>query len=325
VDILRAAYSRGAATSLNTTHGSLNSSVHPLIAKYPGKVCMVSCPTYPNCEIVLCGTVHVSNASVALVEDAIQVYRPHFVVLELCPTRVSTLCRQSPAKMLTMKTIVLDVWEDGDWSAFGMNLLSWLQTTAGHLLGSPVGGEQNAAAHAAKKVGAAIVLGDRNIQVTVQRMMDRLKSWQKLQLAVLLVWETLTSTAQRVTEYIKQCEAEEDFVQREMEDLAKHMPVVAEMLMNERDEYIAQTIHEIARTGLSAPPPSQKSHSGKRRILAVLGAAHLSGVQRRILGGGVNATRIREISASSKHPCTWPGEGMLPVVNTALLYSELVA
>jgi hypothetical protein len=180
VDMQRASYSRGAATSLNTTRGSLNSSVDPLIAKYPGKVCMVSCPTYPNCEIVLCGTVHVSNASVALVEDAIQVYRPNFVVLELCPTRVSTLCRQSPAKTLTMKTIVLDVWKDGDWNAFGMNLLSWLQTTAGHLLDSPVGGEQNAAAHAAKKVGAAVVLGDRDIEVTVQRIMDRLKSWQKL-------------------------------------------------------------------------------------------------------------------------------------------------
>jgi hypothetical protein len=55
--------------------------------------------------------------------------------------------------------------------------------------------------------------------------------------------------------------------------------------------------------------------------VAVLGAAHLPGVTRWLQQGGVSAARVRNISISSQHECTWPGEGMLHVVNGTALYS----
>lgn len=53
------------------------------------------------------------------------------------------------------------------------------------------------------------------------------------------------------------------------------------------------------------------------RVLAVLGAGHLSGVQRWLAVGGVSDARLQEISSSSRHNSTWPGRGVLQVVNTA--------
>jgi pheromone shutdown protein TraB len=53
----------------------------------------------------------------------------------------------------------------------------------------------------------------------------------------------------------------------------------------------------------------------KGRILAVVGAGHLDGIVRVLQAGGVSEDRLMEISSSSKQSSTWPGRGVLQVVN----------
>jgi pheromone shutdown protein TraB len=174
--------------------------------------------------------------------------------------------------------------------------------------------------------------------------MDRLSTWEKVKISSLIVWEVLTCNVLKVQDYLRRSEDEPHFVRDEMEELARTLPRVADVVIAERDEYIAQTILEVARAGYitasSAVSPSTytSAHSGsgersvpvkqttwpdaprKRRIVAVLGAAHIPGVTRWLQQGGVSAERVRNISTSSQHACTWPGEGMLQVVNTTALY-----
>jgi len=92
---------------------------------------------------------------------------------------------------------------------------------------------------------------------------------------------------------------------------------LAEVIINERDEYMSQTICEIARVGFRPP------YSRPKRIVAVVGAGHLIGLQRILIAGGVSEQRMQEISKSSKQSCpTWPGSGVLQVVNTKILFPD---
>jgi pheromone shutdown protein TraB len=79
---------------------------------------------------------------------------------------------------------------------------------------------------------------------------------------------------------------------------------IADILINERDEYLAQSILE----SLSAASVSFAGRQG--RLVAILGLAHLPGVQRVLQTGGVSAERLAVISSSSKHPVpNWPEGG----------------
>ena len=101
---------------------------------------------------------------------------------------------------------------------------------------------------------------------------------------------------------------------------AKHMPVFASVVISERDEYIAQTICEIAQIGFGQLPPPGTHFYRKGKIVAVVGAGHLSGIERCLLAGGSTLERMQDISSSSRHNSTWPGRGMLHVIDAAQLY-----
>ena len=51
------------------------------------------------------------------------------------------------------------------------------------------------------------------------------------------------------------------------------------------------------------------------RVLAVVGAGHLEGIQRWLRVGGVREERLHEISSTSKQGSTWPGRGVVQVVD----------
>lgn len=107
---------------------------------------------------------------------------------------------------------------------------------------------------------------------------------------------------------------------QEIEKFGRYLPSVAEVIISERDEYLAQTILETARIGFASP---HYSPSKRGRIVAVVGAGHLPGIQRCIQADGVSKDRLAEISSSSKHNSTWPGEGYLNIVDGKVLYPLL--
>jgi pheromone shutdown protein TraB len=135
----------------------------------------------------------------------------------------------------------------------------------------------------------------------------------------------------KLSEYIRLTETDDDFIVKEMAKFAKLLPTFADVIINERDEYISQTLFEISRVGFRqqyhhhhhrSQYVSLPTEQPRGRVVAVVGAGHLPGIQRWLSAGGVNATRLAEISQSSKHPPTWPGSGMLQVINPQFLYSQ---
>ncbi|KAJ1412337.1 TraB family-domain-containing protein [Ochromonadaceae sp. CCMP2298] len=293
-----------------------------LVERYRGKFVCVNSPHYPHCDIYLCGTLHVAQSSVEMVREAIRSLQPNYVVLELCEARVDSLEEGEEGPEVTLSQVVRSSYEQRSFKSLGMGLLSWMQLKAARLTGSKLGGEQAVASKEAYLVGSTVVLGDRLYGVTIQRIFDALSTLQKLKMALVLVWEVLTMSLSKVREFVSKTESEDDFINDEIERFSKHMPAVARVLISERDEYLSQTLCEIAKVGFGVPPPLGSKIYRKGKILAVVGAAHLPGIERHLMGGGVGEARLGEISTSSAHNSTWPGAGMLHVVDSASLHSQ---
>ena len=290
-----------------------------LMSRFKGRVIHCCSPAAPFCDVFLCGTLHVARSSTEMVRETVRLVSPDFVVVEVCEARIDNLCEVEEHLNVSLAEVLGSAWSQRSFKQLGMGFLSWMQNKAAKGLNSQLGGELAAATKEGVSHGATIVLGDRLYAVTIQRVFDRLGLLEKLKMACIMLWEALTMSLGRLREYVKRSETEEDFVKREIEKFGRYLPSVAEVIIHERDEYLAQTVIETARVGIRAPKfgPHRRG-----RIVVVIGAGHLQGVQNHLATGGVSAQRISEISSSSKHPPTWPGTGMLSVVNGTALYPQ---
>ena len=116
-------------------------------------------------------------------------------------------------------------------------------------------------------------------------------------------------------------ELDEDFVKSEIETFGKYLPSLADVIIHERDEYLAQTILELIRVGYGHPQTGLSPRKGN--IVVVIGAGHLKGVQEGLQRGFASDERMRNISSSSIHNSTWPGAGYLQVVDTKILFPSI--
>ena len=304
-------------TSLATDERLIDPEICSLMEKYKGRFICCSVAKYPDCDILLCGTLHVATTSADMVQDAIKVLKPEYIVLELCEARVDNLCDED-VRNVTLSDVIKESYKLRSVKVFGMGLLTWMQLKTARALGSKLGGEQTVAAKVGIEQGSTVILGDRLYAVTFQRVFDRLQLFEKLKFAVVLLWEVMTMSFLKLKDYIRKSEDQEGFIQDEIARFGKHLPAFAKVLIEERDEYLSQTIFEIARVVGQGYGQSQSTHTRRRtRVMAVVGAGHLAGIQRCLAAGGVSEERIIEISSSSKHPHpgTWLGRGMLQVVN----------
>lgn len=295
-----------------------------LMSKYKGKfIHCISSSHNQNCDIYLCGTLHVAKISVDMVKEVIQSIQPNYVVLEVCDARLDSLIDNSDVEMqnLTLSQVFQATFQEKSIKTFGMGLLTWMQLKAAKLVGNKLGGELAMAAKEGARQGAVLVLGDRQYGVTIQRLFDRLSWTEKLKIGSVLIWEVLTMSFLKIKEYIRLTESSESFVNDELIKFSKLFPTFADVIINERDEYLCQTLCEIARVGFR---PGQCQPQQRGCIVAVVGAGHLPGIQRWMAAGGIAADRIMDISKSSKHlTSTWPGAGILQIVNPKTMFPDI--
>jgi pheromone shutdown protein TraB len=144
-------------------------------------------------EIVVIGTAHISEDSAELVGRTIRSIKPDVVMIELDPKRVGRVGDQSleeagfdlppsdgyvPQAQMEKKKVNNFV------TAFAGAMAGLAQQAAGALLGKALsqfynsieklgfvaGGEFKAAVVEGKKVGARILLGDRDVDITLQHL-----------------------------------------------------------------------------------------------------------------------------------------------------------
>lgn len=106
----------------------------------------------------------------------------------------------------------------------------------------------------------------------------------------------------------------------EIESFAKYLPALSEVIIRERDEYLSQVVSELLRL-VYGYRPGLPQREGK--VVVVVGAGHLTGMQECLKRGMSSEERMQVISSSSKHNSTWPGTGYLQVVDTKLLFPLL--
>ncbi len=272
-----------------------------------------------NDNIILVGTAHISEKSVAEVREAIRKYRPDIVAVELDKNRYNVLTK----KRKWEETSILEVLKQGKgFLMLAQIFLAMFQRRLGSEYGVEPGAEMVAAIKEAKKYGVEVALVDRDITVTFKRAWRSMTFREKLRLfwysiKALVGYDRLmedeelelkleskgkTGTEPETLKLKEKGEKldldklmDEDVISMLMEELKSFVPNAANALIDERNEYIAQKIlDETAKPPklrklrtLKHPKPqlAEAHRPAKRtrsRVLAVVGAGHVKGLRENI-------------------------------------------
>lgn len=209
----------------------------------------------------LVGTAHVSSESVEDVRRTIAAVQPDSVCVELCPSRHKAVTNAGSWEEMNIFKVIK---EKKATLLLAQLIMSSFYRRLGKKLGVNPGAEMLEAINIARENGAELVLADRDIQITLKRVWGSLSFWNKIKLAAevmagLFVGEKIDK---ELIEKIKT----KDQLESVMSEFTKALPQVKSTLIDERDIYMAEKI---------------RSAKGDK-VVAVLGAGHLSGVEKNI-------------------------------------------
>ncbi len=123
-----------------------------------------------NGRIILVGTAHVSDRSVAEVNEVIEREKPDIVAVELCKGRYQALKGEEEVKAVNIKELL----SGSKFYYFLVQLLlAYVQKKIGTDQGTKPGTEMLSAIEKAEKTGARVALIDRDIQVTLERFWNK--------------------------------------------------------------------------------------------------------------------------------------------------------
>lgn len=238
---------------------------------------------YKDREIMLVGTAHVSKDSVDEVKETISTFKPDIVAVELCKGRYDVM--KNPTAW--QQTDIVKVIKEKKALLLFINLLmASFQRRVGAKLGIKPGEEMRVAIEDAEAAGIPVSLIDRGVQTTLQRTWYKLSFMEKFR----LMFQSLVSIlgAEELTENDIEQLKEKDMLTAAMEEVAKKAPVVKEVILDERDSYMAAKL-----SGIEA-----------KKILAVIGAGHMEGIKAKI-GTQIDIAALDEIPPKKKSYWGW--------------------
>ncbi len=216
---------------------------------------------YQNKRIILIATAHVSKESAELVKQVIEEEQPDSVCVELDEDRYNNI--QNPKAW--ENTDIVKVIKTKKVGFLMANLvLSSYQKRLAKQLGTHVGGEMIQGIESAKAIGATLVPVDRKIQTTFLRIWRKLSLFEKGKLLACLLFSFDDDT--KISDEDLQELLKTDMLESLLIDMRKQFPKIGNILINERDQYLASKIKEA---------PGEK-------IVAILGGAHVPGVKNEI-------------------------------------------
>jgi len=229
-------------------------------------------------RILLVGTAHVSQESADLVDAVIRRQRPDTVCVELCESRYQALRQKDRWRDMD----ILKVIRGKKAFLLLLNLLlASFQKRIAQQLGIQPGQEMIKAVEAAESTGAEIFLADRDIRATLSRTWRLMGCWEKLKLVFQLMLSI--GRTEEITEEDIERMKQEDILETLLAEIGKSHPAMRSVLIDERDRYLCAKIR-------SAPG---------RRIVAVVGAGHVPGIQR-YLGSPVDLESLERVPPAGK-------------------------
>ena len=209
------------------------------------------------------GTAHVSQESVEEVKDAIYEYQPDVVAIELDRGRYTKL-KQEMMGIEQDDTISVSkiIKENKVGLFFTTTLLSYFQSKVGAELDVAPGSEMIGAIEASEDLGIPIALIDRDISITLQRALNKMGFMEKAKFMFSLIASVFGYGDD------EDVDVEElknpDNLDELMEMFKDEAPSVHEVLVHERDAYLAGSIMRIPQD----------------HVIAVVGAGHKPGIER---------------------------------------------
>lgn len=231
-------------------------------------------------KITLVGTAHVSAQSINEVTNTIMAIKPDCVAVELDEKRADSI--QNGQKFSELD-IVKVIREGKVFLVLANLILSSFQKRMGQNIGVKPGDEMLAAINVAAEMGIPTTMVDRPVQVTLRRAWAKNSFFGKMSLLASLLASAFSK--EEVDESEIEALKQKNEMDSMMASLSEEMPVIKEVLIDERDKYLASKIWE----------------SQGNNIVAVLGAGHLSGVEAHLnkIAGG---TETSDVSAISEVP-----------------------
>jgi len=214
---------------------------------------------YDDKQVILVGTAHVSRESAQQVRQVIQEEQPDTVCVELCQSRYQSI-RQKERWQET--DIVKIIKEKKTFLLLSNLMLASFQKRIAKKLDIKPGQEMIAAVETAEEVGAEIHLADRDIRTTLSRTWRAMGLWSKIKLFFQLILSL--GEVEEITEEDIEKMKRQDVLETLLAEVGKSLPVLKTILIDERDQYLAQKIR-------TAP--------GKK-IVAVVGAGHIPGIKK---------------------------------------------
>jgi pheromone shutdown-related protein TraB len=234
--------------------------------------------------VILAGTVHISQESTQEVRALIDSEKPGRVCVEIDEGRYRSMSQEKSWENLDIGKIL----KEGKGFLLMANLaLAGFQRRMGASVGGKPGDEMLAAVRAAEDAGIPYSFCDREIQVTLKRAWALSGFWNKSKLLASLV-DSAFSNEKLSEEEIEKLKDKNE-LDSMMSELASFLPSVKEVLIDERDRFLASRIF-LARESL---------------VVAVVGAGHLDGIEawlKRLDAGGVppDTTDIESTPPPSK-------------------------
>ena len=214
-----------------------------------------------NDRIILVGTAHISKDSIIEVKKAIEEYHPDIVAVELCKRRHEGIINKDRWENTPITSLLKS---NNAYFMLAQTFLSSIQRRLGKDQGVEPGSEMIAAINEAKKNNLKIALVDRDISITLKRAWKKMGFREKIR----LTWEFLKAIVGYEEEDLDQIDLKEmmdqDIISTMMDEFGEIAPSVSEVLIHERDKYIAKKI---------------LNESQKGRVVAVIGAGHLKGIK----------------------------------------------
>ena len=220
-------------------------------------------------RIVLIGTAHVSAASVHAVRDAIAEIRPDAVCVELDSARYGAMMSGRSWQDLDIRQVLRE--RKGFLLLANLVLAAFQKRLGAHLEVTP-GAEMVAAIEACREHQIRFVLADRDIQTTLRRAWARAGLWGRSKMLAALGSAAL-SREELDAEEVEQLKSV-GTLRSMLEELADYLPQAKTVLIDERDEWIAESIQATAG----------------RTIVAVVGAGHVPGITERLQANPADAT-----------------------------------
>ncbi|MBT7637821.1 MAG: TraB/GumN family protein [Euryarchaeota archaeon] len=208
------------------------------------------------------GTAHVSTASVEAVREQIKSYQPEIVAVELCASRHQALTSD---RRLDKEGLLKVVKEGKAPLVLLQSLLAAEQRKMGLDEGQQPGAELLVAVQEAEDAELEVALIDRDIQTTLRRAWKKMKFREKFR----ILWSLLGEDEEddegpEVAELLEN----QDLLSSLMEELRTFSPGAGTVLIDERDAFLAGKLSSL--------------QSSDKKILAVVGAGHLKGIESHI-------------------------------------------